>query len=148
MKQSYKEVLKYGMVGFVGLGIEWGMFFVFRDIFNINFVVSHILGSILALTNNFILNSYFTFKATDKILKRAVSFYGIAAVGLVVSSTLLPIFVKLINFCLDYIELSFSEKVIQNIAKLGATGVVIIIQFFLNKYFTFKKKEVQEVEKQ
>jgi len=140
MKQSYKEALKYGVVGVIGLGVEWGAFFIFRDVFNINFVLSHVLGSILAIFNNFILNSYFTFKATDKIGKRAVSFFGIAGCGLVVSSILLPIFVKMLNFCIDYVHIDISQKIIQNLGKLGATGIVVILQFFLNKYFTFKKQ--------
>lgn len=140
MKQSYKEALKYGVVGVIGLGVEWGAFFIFRDVLNLNYIVSHILGSVLAITNNFILNSYFTFKATDKIWKRATSFFGIAAIGLVISTTLLPIFVRLLNVCIDYTDIEISQKVIQNLAKLGATGVVTIMQFFMNKYFTFKKK--------
>lgn len=140
MKQSYKEALKYGAVGVIGLGVEWGAFFIFRDVFHINYIVSHILGSILAIANNFILNSYFTFKATDKILKRAVYFFGIAACGLVASTTLLPIFVRMLNVCVDYIQIDINQKVIQNLSKLGATAIVVILQFFLNKYFTFKKQ--------
>ncbi|MDL2214769.1 GtrA family protein [Dysgonomonas sp. OttesenSCG-928-M03] len=142
MKQSYKEVLKYGLVGGIGIGVEWISFFILRDVFNINFIASHIIGSILAITNNFILNSYFTFKATDKIWQRAASFFGIAAIGLIISSSLLPIFVKVINYSLTYIDfISLSQKAVQNLAKLGATGIVVIMQFFLNKYFTFKKKQ-------
>lgn len=140
MKQSYKEALKYGMVGVVGLGIEWGSFFILRDVLHINYIVSHILSSLLAITNNFLLNSYFTFKATDKIIKRAVSFYGVAAIGIVISTTLLPIFVRIINIGVAYVDIDISQKMIQNIGKLGATGVVVIIQFFWNKYITFKKK--------
>lgn len=143
MKQSYKEVLKYGIVGVIGLGVEWISFFIFRDIFNLNYIVSHILGSILAISNNFILNSYFTFKATDKIWQRAASFFGIAAIGLIISSALLPILVSLLNYCITSVDadINISQKVIQNLAKLGATAFVTIMQFFLNKYFTFKKKE-------
>ncbi|HCO66743.1 MAG TPA: hypothetical protein DIT04_03170 [Dysgonomonas sp.] len=140
MKDSYKEVLKYGMVGVVGLGVEWISFFILSDVFHVNYIISHVLSSVLAITNNFLLNSHFTFKATDKIWKRAVSFYGVAAIGIVISTTLLPIFVKLINTSLIYVDISISQKMIQNIGKLGATGVVVIIQFFWNKYITFKKK--------
>jgi len=140
MKQSYKEALKYGMVGVIGLAIEWGSFFILRDVLHINYIISHILSSVLAITNNFLLNSRFTFKATDKILKRAVSFYGVAGVGILISTTLLPIFVKMINLGLAYVDMDISQKIVQNIGKLGATGVVVIIQFFWNKYITFKKR--------
>lgn len=142
MKQSYKEVFKYGAVGVVGLGIEWGCFFLFRDLLHLNYIVSHVLSSLLAITNNFVLNSYFTFKATDKIWKRASSFFGIAGIGILISTTLLPIFFRLFNIIVtDYVTIEISQKVLQNLAKLSATGVVTIVQFFFNKYVTFKKKE-------
>jgi len=144
MKQSVKEALKYGMVGVVGLSIEWGSFFIFRDVLHINYIISHIFSATLAMTNNFLMNSYFTFKATDRLFKRALSYYGVASIGILISTMLLPIFVKMINICLGYIDFTISQKIVQNIAKLGATGLVVIAQFFWNKYFTFKKKAQQQ----
>lgn len=141
MSQSFKEFIKYGAVGVVGLVIEWGAYFLLRDMLGFNYLVAHIVGSILAITNNFALNSYFTFKTTDKLKRRAIYYFGIAGVGLICSSTLLPIFVRLINIVWANIELfTLGEKSIQNIAKLMATVIVTLLQFFLNKYFTFKKK--------
>lgn len=141
MSQSFKEFIKYGVVGVVGLAIEWGVYFLLRDVLDFHYLIAHIVGSVLAITNNFVLNSYFTFKTTDQIKKRAIYYFGIAAVGIIVSSTLLPIFVRLINMIWVNIELfELSEKSIQNIAKLMATVIVTLLQFFLNKYFTFKKK--------
>lgn len=143
MRQSLKELVKYGIVGFIGLGVDWAAFFLFRDVIGINYIASHIMSSTLAIANNFLLNSYFTFKATDKIWARAVSFFGIAGIGLVIGSALLPAFVQLIDFCISYFEWSpLAPKVIQNISKLAITIIIAFLQFFLNKYFTFKKKEV------
>jgi putative flippase GtrA len=144
MKQSYKEALKYGLVGAIGLGIEWISFFILRDAFNINYIISHIISSILAITNNFILNSRFTFMATDKIVRRAASFFGIAIIGLFISTSLLPVFVKILNWLLNYTDLNVGQKVVQAVGKLGATGIVVILQFFLNKYLTFKKNNHEE----
>lgn len=143
MKQSVKEVAKYGIVGVVGLGVDWIAFFIFRDFFGLNYITSHVLGSILAITNNFLLNSYFTFKATDKIWQRALSFFGIAGIGLLVSSFLLPFFVQIISITLSYIDFSLSDKIIQNLSKLIVTVIVAALQFVLNKFYTFKKKEVE-----
>lgn len=145
MKQSFKELAKYGVVGLVGLGVDWAAFFLFRDVLGINYIGSHILSSILAITNNFILNSYFTFKATDKLWQRAISFFGIAGIGLVIGSVLLPLFVQLISLTLSHFEVSLGAKVIQNLAKLAITVIIAFLQFFLNKYYTFKKKDAQDI---
>lgn len=142
MSQSFKELVKYGLVGLVGLGVDWGAFFLFRDVLGINYIASHVFSSILAITNNFILNSYFTFKATDKIWQRGASFFGIAGIGLIIGSTLLPVFVQLIGLTLSYFDWAvLSPKITQNMAKLAITVIIAFLQFFLNKYFTFKKKD-------
>lgn len=141
MKQSYKEFIKYGLVGVIGLGVEWLAFFLFRDYLGINYIVSHVLSCVLAIINNFLLNSFFTFKATDKIVQRALSFFGIAGVGIVISTILLPLLVQFYGFIVGQFDLEFfSQKIIQNIAKLTTTGIIAFLQFFFNKYFTFKKK--------
>lgn len=142
MKQSYKEFLKYGIVGVIGLGVEWLSFFFFRDYLGINYIVSHILSCVLAIINNFFLNSYFTFNATDKIIKRGLSFFGIAGVGIVVSTILLPILVRIYNIGLEQTDLiEVSQKTVQSTAKLSCTAIVAFLQFFFNKYYTFKKKD-------
>lgn len=142
---SLKEFAKYGVVGLIGLGVDWLFFFIFRDALGIDYWFSHIMSSVLAILNNFFLNSYFTFKATDKLLKRGVSFFGIAAVGLIVGSILLPLGVKFIDYSFSDIISYFSsrnyEKAVQNVSKFGVTIIVAFLQFFANKYFTFKKKE-------
>ncbi len=144
MKKSHKEILKYGLVGVSGMVLEWIFFFIFRDALGINYLLSHIMGSALAILNNFILNSYFTFKTTDRILKRAASYFGVAAIGLVISSILLPIGVKVVDACFSDVIHYFSsrnyDKAVQNVAKVGATFIVVALQFFANKYFTFKKQ--------
>lgn len=139
MKQTYKEIVKYGIVGVLGLGVDWIFFFVFRDVVGIPYWVSHIMSSALAILNNFILNSYFTFKATDKMVKRGISFFAVAGVGLVISSLLLPWGVRIYNVYLhEFINIE-SQKVVQNISKLLVTIFVAGLQFFANKYLTFKK---------
>ncbi|GAB6012951.1 GtrA family protein [Viscerimonas tarda] len=139
MKQTYKEIAKYGIVGVIGLGVDLGFFLIFNNLIGIPYVISHIMSSILAILNNFIFNSYFTFKATDKIVKRGVSFFGIAAIGLVISSLLLSAGVSLYNNQLcEYIQID-NPKTVETISKLFATVFVAALQFVANKFLTFRK---------
>jgi len=143
MRESIKQVFKYGVVGVIGLGIEWAIFFLIRDFFHLNYIFAHVIGSVCAIFNNFILNSYFTFKATDKLITRAISFFSIAGVGLLVGVLLLPALVKLINiFLVDSNIIDLSIKNAQNIAKLITTVIVAGVQFVFNKLYTFRKKNI------
>jgi len=145
-KEGVKQLFKYGLVGTGGLIIEIAVFYLLTKKFSvqypfsphlsdllggkmsvhvINTDISHVISSALAIINNFILNSYFTFKVTDKKLKRFLSFIGVAAVGLVISTTLMTIFVG--KFQMD-----------EMLSKAIALAIVVAIQFFINKFFTFK----------
>ncbi|MDR2955737.1 MAG: GtrA family protein [Prevotella sp.] len=143
---SVKQLIKYGLVGSVGIIIDMGVFYLLADKFSVQYPfsphisellgnrfslhvidtdISHITSSILAIINNFILNSYFTFKVTDSKIKRFLSFTGIAAVGLVISTSLITFFVG-------------SLQMDEMIAKILATCIVAAMQFVVNKFFTFK----------
>lgn len=136
------------MVGVVGFAIDFGVYYLLvvklavhypftpflSELMNgsmsvkmLDIDTSHIIGSALAIINNFILNSYFTFKVTDKKLKRFASFAGIASIGLVVSTLLITLFIGVLG--LD-----------EMLAKVIATLIVAFLQFIVNKLFTFKQK--------
>lgn len=147
-KKGLRELVKYGLVGLVGLAIDMGVFYLLAKILYVHYPfaewiaellgnrisvhvidtdISHIISSILAITNNFILNSYFTFKVTDNKVQRFLSFSGIAAIGLVISTSLITLFVG--KFGID-----------EMYAKIVATCFVAALQFLINKFFTFKTR--------
>lgn len=155
VRQKYfKELIKYGLVGLVGLVIDMGVYYLLVDKFSvqfslsvfiqrclslvdlelplrtINILISSIISSTLAIINNFVLNSYFTFKVTDNKLKRFTSFFGVAAIGMVVSTLLLTLFIDIL-----YMN--------EMLAKAIAVLIVAMLQFVINKFFTFKEKPIE-----
>ncbi|MDR0824721.1 MAG: GtrA family protein [Prevotella sp.] len=142
-----KQLIKYGMVGMVGLVIDMGIYYLLVSAFAVHYpfsshisailggkmsigmldiLISNIISQTLAVINNFILNSYFTFKVTDNKLKRFASFASIAIMGMVISSMLLTLFIGIM-------------KIDDLIAKAFAICIVAAIQFVINKFFTFKQ---------
>lgn len=148
-KKSFRQLIKYGMVGVVGLVIDMGIFYLLVDklavnypfspaissmlegnmsVLMVNILISNIISQTLAVVNNFILNSYFTFKVTDNKLKRFASFVSIACFGMIISSVLL-------TFLIGIVDLN------NMVAKIFAVLIVAMIQFVINKLFTFKEKK-------
>ena len=147
-RQKYiRQLIKYGLVGIVGLIIDMGLYYLLvtrlsvhypfsntvsallkgnMSVGMIDILISNIIGQTLAVINNFILNSYFTFKVTDNKLKRFFSFGSVAIIGMVISSMLLTLFIGVLN--IDDL-----------IAKVIAIFIVAAIQFAINKFFTFKE---------
>lgn len=147
-RQKYiRQLIKYGLVGIVGLIIDMGLYYLLvtrlsvhypfsktvsallkgnMSVGMIDILISNIIGQTLAVINNFILNSYFTFKVTDNKLKRFFSFGSVAIIGMVISSMLLTLFIGVLN-------------IDDMIAKVIAIFIVAAIQFAINKFFTFKE---------
>jgi len=116
--------LKYGIVGVLGLIVDMGIFYLLHKMLGMNYIVANIISSSLAVIHNFILNSYFTFKVKDKLLKRFVSFYLIALAGMALSSGLLALMID-------------GLRMDSMIAKMISVLIVAMIQYFLNKKLTF-----------
>lgn len=144
---TFIQLIKYGLVGVGGLIIELILFYLLVKVFHVHYFYSnslssllgvealtvdqnssHVISSLVAIINNFILNSYFTFKITDHKVKRFLKFFGIALIGLVASTTLFSIFNSIVG-----------EKWIM-FSKGFAVLIIAFVQFIFNKFFTFKNK--------
>ena len=126
LKSSF---LKYGIVGIFGLVVDMGIFYLLHEVLGVNYIVSNIISSSLAVIHNFLMNSFFTFKVKDKFLRRFVSFYLIALVGMALSSGFLVVMID-------------GLKMDSMLAKMVSVLVVAVIQYFLNKRLTFGKKRI------
>jgi putative flippase GtrA len=123
------SIVKYGLVGVLGLLVDMGLFYLFHEVMAINYIVANILSSSIAVIHNFILNSFFTFKVKDKMLLRFVSFYLIALAGMVLSSGLLALLIGGIHLN-------------AMVSKFISVMVVALIQYFVNKKFTFGERKL------
>jgi len=109
--------------------VDMGIFYMLHEIFGVNYVVTNVISSTFGVINNFILNSLFTFKVKDKLIRRFVSFYLIALVGMGISSGLLVLMID-------------GLKMDSMISKMISVLIVAVIQYFLNKKLTFSEHRI------
>jgi putative flippase GtrA len=129
VKLLRSSFVKYALVGCVGLVVDMGLFYLLSEILNVNYIVSNIVSSSLAVVNNFLLNSWITFKVKDKLLLRFVSFYSIALAGMALSSGMLAVMI-------DGMDMN------SMIAKAISVFFVALLQYFINKKLTFGEKKM------
>lgn len=125
----HSSFIKYALVGVVGLVVDMGLFYVFHELMQINYILSNIMSSSLAVINNFILNSIFTFKVKDKLFYRFVSFFSIALVGMALSSGMLAVLI-------DVLQMN------SMVSKAISVFVVAMIQYYVNKKLTFSERSI------
>ncbi|MCX8128553.1 MAG: GtrA family protein [Clostridia bacterium] len=121
-----REMFLYGIIGSVSAGMDSLVFIGLRYL-NVGLYISNFIGINLGITLSFTLNTSFNFKKTDKLAKRAISFYTVGYSGLLLSMGIMFIGT-------DWLHIN------ENVVKLASVFVVAAFQFILNKFITFRKR--------
>ena len=84
------KIFKFGVTGFIGLFIDFGVTYLCKEKFKWNQYLSNSLGFSLAVCNNYFLNRIWTFQSTDpNIIKQFSYFLFISIVGLLLNNLVL-----------------------------------------------------------
>ncbi len=119
------KFLKFCVVGFSGMVVDFGVTWLCKEKFGWNKYVSNSLGFILAATNNYLWNRLWTFQSTNtNIPVEYGKFFLISIIGLVINNLV-------VYFLHGKMKLNFY------LAKIFAIGVVTIWNFTMNYFFTF-----------
>ena len=121
----YQQFIKYAFFGGIGVLSDITLYALFI-ILGINYQIANAAGYLIGTLLSFILNRHYTFDVKDYMFKRLITFLSIASVGYICSAFLLYIFVQLVG-------------IHAILAKVLTLGLVLMIQFTLNKRITFKK---------
>lgn len=125
MNQIIIQFLKFSIVGFSGVVIDFGVTWVLKEKLYVNKYIANSTGFVLAATSNFILNKIWTFDSTDNgVSTEYLLFFSIALFGLVLNNLI----VYLLS---DKLKFNFY------ISKGIAIVIVAFWNFFMNYLFTF-----------
>ncbi|MBS4055977.1 MAG: GtrA family protein [Bacteroidetes bacterium] len=119
------KFIKFGVVGFSGLIVDFGTTFLCKEILKIQQYVSNAIGFMLAASSNYYLNRIWTFEsANPNVMIEYSEFILISLIGLAINTVIIWLLVSRLkmNFYLS---------------KVFAVGVVTVWNFFANLAFTF-----------
>jgi len=88
VKSHYKSFSKFTVVGAINTVIDFSVFYILHDLFDVVFVAAHIGAFFVALANSFYFNAIWTFKnlKRDQLIKQISAFTAIGVTGLVLST--------------------------------------------------------------
>ncbi|MCX6242477.1 MAG: GtrA family protein [Bacteroidetes bacterium] len=119
------KFIKFCMVGFSGVFVDFGITFICKEFLKIQKYVSNAMGFTIAATTNYMLNRMWTFHSNNpQIGLEFTRFFLIALIGLGIN--LLIIWTMTGKFRVNFY-----------ISKLMATILVTMWNFLINAYFTF-----------
>ncbi len=121
-----KRFLRFGVVGFSGVFVDLGIFYLLRTVLGIGLTRSAIFSSEIAIINNFLWNDLWTFgdisrlqKSKRQQFRRFLKFNLICLSGLILN-------VLIVNFLFNILEIN------EYIAKLSAIALVTFWNFWFN----------------
>lgn len=123
-KKLFREMFLYGIFGVFSASMDTLSFYLLSKTTMPMLVVNFISVNI-GITISFLLNTFINFKKTDNLKLRAIRFYGIGYVGLVLSTLILWIGIE---------QLLFDRMGV----KIFSVIFVAVVQYLANKFFTFK----------
>ena len=127
LQNVFFKFLKFGIVGFSGLVLDFGVTFVAKEKLRWNKYVANSLGFLVASASNFYLNRIWTFNSSDPEIGWQYSkFLVVALVGLLLNNFI-------VYLLTDRAKLNFY------LSKFCAIVLVFFWNFALNYLYTFTR---------
>jgi len=125
--KRFRNLILYGIIGAFCATLDFTVYTLLCHFEILPYLWANVISIHVGIFTSFFLNRHFNFKVKDKTPQRFISFYAVGLTGLGISSLLLYLMV----------DIALWNELI---CKLITIVMVALVQFFLNKYVTFRIK--------
>lgn len=125
---KFRNLILYGIIGCFTASLDFVVFTLLSKYTGIYYIIANCISVLVGITTSFILNRSLNFKVKDKTGKRFAIFLSVGLFGLLLSNMILYVGV-------DYLHLD------ELLVKLASIVFVVLIQYILNKFITFRVKK-------
>lgn len=123
----FRNLILYGIIGGFCSGLDFVVYSILCQYEIMPYLWANVISIHCGIFCSFILNRGYNFRVKDKVLRRFLSFYLVGLIGLGISELMLYLMVDIAQW--------------NEIAcKLISIVVVALVQYFLNRFVTFKSK--------
>ncbi len=134
--------LRFAVVGTIGAVIDFGVFNLLTNGFNVQAVVSSVISFLLAVCSNFLWNRYWTYpdSRSKKVSHQVFQFLIISLMGLAIRTPLFAWLEKWIIQEIIYLSLAlpFTPTLIGHNLSLAIVIIVVMFwNFFANRFWTY-----------
>lgn len=141
-KKERGRFLRFMVVGMIGAIVDFGTFNLLTNLTPIKAVIASVISFSAAVTSNFIWNRYWTYpdSRTKHVGHQMLQFFFINIIGLAIRT---PLFAYLEPHMIQYAEKYASQVPLSsttighNISLAIAVGVVLLWNFFANRFWTY-----------
>lgn len=124
---KFRTLILYGVIGCCSSSMDFLIYTLFVSYIGLNYLLSNCISVLIGILTSFTLNRKYNFKVKDKTIKRFIIFLTVGLCGMMISNAILYI-------CIDVMHWH------ELLSKLLSIVFVVLGQFIINKYVTFKTK--------
>lgn len=128
---SFRNLILYGVIGTCSSSLDFLLYTLFVEVFGWHYIFSNCFSVLAGITTSFTLNRNYNFRIKDKTRQRFAIFLTIGLCGMLFSNFILYL-------CIDVVAWN------KIVSKLLSIVLVVVFQFLLNKYITFKPSRNNE----
>ena len=135
--------IKFTLVGFIGAIVDFGVFNLLSTFLHVNAILASVISFCMAIMSNFIWHRYWTYAdSRSKPLHQQIGqFVTVHVIGLVIRTPIFAFleFVLIAQFQTMHFSIYSLDATIlgHNLALAVAVGVVMLWNFFANRYWTY-----------
>ncbi|NWG35314.1 MAG: GtrA family protein [Chloroflexi bacterium] len=140
--KEHVRFVKFAVVGAVGSLIDIGVMNLMTQTFHLPLVVGGSISFVCAVANNFLGNRYWTYpdSRSKPVHRQLGMFFVVNAIGIAIRIPILkyvePPLARLFE-SLAHISYAAADALAKNATLLLAIGVVMLWNFFINRYWTY-----------
>ncbi len=121
-----RQFLLYCVIGSLGSTLDFSIYSQLVHSGKLHYQAANGIGYASGTLLSFVLNAWFNFRITDRIGTRLARFFGVGLLGWLVSAGLLNVLIG-------------TWQINKYAAKLAALGVIVLLQYNLNRLVSFRK---------
>ena len=139
--QERTRFLKFMAVGLFGAVVDFGIMNLFSKLFGLSLTVAGTISFICAIFSNFIWNRYWTYpdSRSRPIARQLIMFFAVNVAGLAIRLPILRFLEPPMRTFFQGLSLNLFTPVFlgKNFTLAVAVGVVMLWNFFVNRYWTY-----------
>lgn len=141
-KKEHVRFAKFAVVGGIGSLIDIGVMNLMTQVFDLPLVIGGSISFVCAVTNNFFGNRYWTYpdSRSKPVHQQLGMFFVVNAIGIAIRIPILK-YVELplarLFESMAHISFNTADALAKNATLLFAIGVVMLWNFFINRYWTY-----------
>lgn len=147
-KQEQVRFLKFAVVGAIGAVIDFGVLNLLKFFTPIHVIIASVISFTLAVISNFLWNRFWTFpESVDlPLVPQLIQFSIVSIAGLLIRTPLFAWFNDVFtSMAKTYVQTSLfipqltPEVIGRNVALATVILIVMLWNFFVNRFWTYKK---------